>query len=136
VESSTAPAAAAPAAGPAPAPATAAPSSGGGAAGGVAVPEPPKPAPKSLVSRMEKKLENPRAERPSAQGAGRLELAVAPWGEVLVDGKRRGVSPPLRVIELPAGAHTIEIRNSTFPAHVSNVQVKAGEAVRIQHRFR
>jgi class 3 adenylate cyclase len=133
VETSPAPAAAA---APAPAPATPAPSSGGGAAGGVAVPEPPKPAPKSLVSRMEKKPDNPRAEKPSAQGAGRLELAVAPWGEVLVDGKRRGVSPPLRVIELPAGAHTIEIRNSTFPAHVSQVQVKAGEAVRIQHRFR
>jgi class 3 adenylate cyclase len=71
-----------------------------------------------------------------AAGAGRLELAVAPWGEVLVDGKRRGVSPPLRVLDVPAGAHTIEIRNSTFPAHVERVQVKAGEAVKIQHRFR
>jgi class 3 adenylate cyclase len=135
VEPATAPAAAAPAAA-APAPA---PTSGGGAAGaagGVAVPEPPKPAPKPFA-RLEKRLEAGRPERPApAQGAGRLELAVAPWGEVLVNGKRRGVSPPLRVIELPPGAHTIEIRNSTFPAHVSKVQVKAGEAVRIQHRFR
>jgi class 3 adenylate cyclase len=116
-----------------------APSSGGGAAGGVAVPEPLQPAPRKLISRMENKADNSRAEKQTpapAQGPGRLELAVAPWGEVLVNGKRRGISPPLRVIELAPGAHTIEIRNSTFPAHVSKVQVKAGEAVRIQHRFR
>jgi hypothetical protein len=69
-------------------------------------------------------------------GPGRVELAVAPWGEVLVDGKSRGLSPPLRVLELPAGVHKVEIRNSTFPAHVAQVEVKPGEAVRIQHRFR
>ena len=73
----------------------------------------------------------------AASGAGgRLELAIAPWGEVLVDGRSRGVSPPLRVVEMAPGPHTIEIRNSTFPAHVEKVQVKAGEAVRIRHRFR
>jgi class 3 adenylate cyclase len=97
------------------------------AAGGAAAIEPPAP-PKKLVARAEKATK--------AQGPGRLELAVAPWGEVLVDGKSRGVSPPLRVVEVSPGPHTIEIRNSTFPAHVARVEVKAGEAVRIQHRFR
>jgi len=77
-----------------------------------------------------------KLERPLQAGAGRLELAVAPWGEVLVDGKSRGVSPPLRALDLPPGAHTIELRNSTFPAHVERVELKAGEAVRIKHRFR
>jgi len=73
---------------------------------------------------------------PTSASAGRIELAVAPWGELLVDGQSRGVSPPLRVLDLPPGAHTVEIRNSTFPAHVEQVQVKAGEAVRIRHRFK
>ncbi len=82
-----------------------------------------------------------RLERqPAAAGGGaanaRVELAVAPWGEVLVDGNSRGVSPPLRVLEVAPGLHTVEIRNSTFPAHVEKVQLKAGEAVRIRHRFR
>ena len=82
-----------------------------------------------------------RLERqPAAAGGGaanaRVELAVAPWGEVLVDGASRGVSPPLRVLEVAPGLHTVEIRNSTFPAHVEKVQLKAGEAVRIRHRFR
>ncbi|HJV10483.1 MAG TPA: PEGA domain-containing protein, partial [Burkholderiales bacterium] len=80
-------------------------------------------------------IEQPAPKKP-ALAPGRLELAVAPWGEVVVDGKSRGLSPPLRIVELPAGSHTIEIRNSTFPAHVARVDVKSGEAVRIQHRFR
>jgi hypothetical protein len=92
-----------------------------------------KPTPRHLA-RLEAKPE--RHEKAVASSAGRLELAVAPWGEVLIDGKRRGVSPPLRVVELPPGAHTIEIRNSTFPAHVQKVELKAGESVRIRHRFK
>lgn len=107
-----------------PAPVAAAPT-------GSAAPQAEPPA-KKFIARVEKRAEK---HAPPA-GAGKLELAIAPWGEVLVDGKSRGLSPPLRVLDLPAGAHTIEVRNSTFPAHVQKVQVKAGEAVKIQHRFR
>jgi class 3 adenylate cyclase len=92
---------------------------------------------KKPVARVDKKPE--RLEKQSgaaATDAGRLELAVAPWGEVLVDGKSRGLSPPLRVLDLPPGGHTVEIRNSTFPAHIERVQVKPGEAVKIRHRFK
>jgi class 3 adenylate cyclase len=92
--------------------------------------------PKKVFARAEKKFEQRGEKQAASGGAGRLELAVAPWGEVLVDGRSRGVSPPLRVLDLPAGAHTVEIRNSTFPVHVENVQVKAGEAVKIRHRFK
>lgn len=67
--------------------------------------------------------------------AGRIELAVAPWGEVLIDGRSRGVSPPLRTLEISSGSHTIELRNSTFPSRIERIEVKPGEAVRIRHRF-
>ena len=83
------------------------------------------------LARLERKL-----EKQAATGAGRVELAIAPWGEVLVDGKSRGVSPPLRMLDLPPGTHTVEVRNSTFAPHVEHVQLKAGESVRIRHRFR
>lgn len=111
------------AADPAPAAKSPAPAAGGGAA----VVERKK---KLVLARAESKP----AEKP--QPAGRVELAVAPWGEVLVDGKSRGISPPLRALDLAPGTHTVEIRNSTFPAHVARVEVKPGEAVRIQYRFR
>jgi len=88
---------------------------------------------KKLIARLEKRLE--RLEK-APPGPGRLEVAVLPWGEVLVDGRSRGVSPPLRVLDIPAGMHTIEIRNSTFPSHVEKVNVKPGEAVKIRHRFK
>jgi len=122
-----------PAAAPAEAP-VAAPVAAPAAGGAAAATEEPKP--KKLVARIEKKPEKKRPEKPGGAQSARLELAVAPWGEVLVDGRSRGIAPPLRVLEIPPGTHTIEIRNSTFPAHVTRIEVKPGQAVKIQHRFR
>jgi len=106
----------------------------------------PKPAPEAVrkapVAQAEKKAPKPVVvaaapqSAPPAAGASRIDLAVAPWGEVFVDGKSRGVSPPLSTLEISPGSHTIEIRNSTFPAHVQKVEVKPGDAVKIRHRFK
>jgi class 3 adenylate cyclase len=104
--------------------------------GGAAAPEELR---KKPIARVEPTPEKPASEKPAAaapKGPGRLEIAVAPWGDVLIDGKKRGRTPPLLVIDVPAGAHTIEIRNATSPAHTARVEVKPGETVRIQHRFR
>jgi class 3 adenylate cyclase len=104
--------------------------------GGAATPSRTEGPSKKMFARVDKKPEQRGEKRAAAGSAGRLELAVAPWGEVVVDGRSRGVSPPLRMLDLPPGDHTVEIRNSTFPVHVENVHVKAGEAVKIRHRFR
>jgi serine/threonine-protein kinase len=77
-----------------------------------------------------------RAEPVSAPtGDGTVQIAVAPWGEVVIDGTVRGVSPPLTQVALPPGLHTIEIRNGSSPPFVARVELKAGEKVRLQHRF-
>ena len=76
-----------------------------------------------------------RPAEPASEAAGRVVLAVAPWGEVFVNGASRGVSPPVQSLELPPGTHTVEIRNGNFPAHVQRIVVKSGEPVRIRHRF-
>ncbi|MGA8051221.1 MAG: hypothetical protein WCA09_13680 [Burkholderiales bacterium] len=68
--------------------------------------------------------------------SGTIQLAVSPWGEIVVDGASRGVSPPLRELELPPGRHTVEIRNTTFPSRIENITVRSGESVRLRHRFR
>lgn len=86
-------------------------------------------------------VQTARAEPRSAAAAGPLatgtvQLSILPWGEVFVDGKSRGVSPPLRTLEMPAGAHTIEVRNTSFPAFTRRVDVRSGKSVRISHRFR
>ncbi len=96
-----------------------------------------KPAPrKQVVASVDRKPEKAKTAKPAAGAPGKLELVVAPWGEVLIDGKSRGISTGLKAFDLPPGAHTIEIRNTGSPAYVQKVQVKAGETVRIRHRFK
>jgi class 3 adenylate cyclase len=77
-----------------------------------------------------------RPGKPAAGEAGRLELAIAPWGTVFVDGQERGASPPLRVLDIAPGSHTIVIHNGDFAPYVERVVVKSGEATRVRHRFR
>jgi hypothetical protein len=109
---------------------------GGVAARSMIEAEAPAARPKAKVAALVKKAAPPEKPAPAPSGGpGRLELAVLPWGEVLIDGKSAGVSPPLRTLEIPPGSHTIELRNSTFPSHVEKIDVKPGEAVRIRYRF-
>jgi class 3 adenylate cyclase len=93
----------------------------------------PQPPPQIAAA----KPETSAAPAPAPVGAaGVIQFAILPWGEVFVDGKRRGVSPPLRSIEVPPGPHTIEVRNTAFPVHTRRIDVRSGEPVRIAHRFR
>ena len=64
-----------------------------------------------------------------------VSIAVTPWGEVYLDGRMQGVSPPLTELQVTPGKHEIEIRNMTFPAYVQSIQVKADEKVKIKHKF-
>jgi serine/threonine protein kinase len=65
----------------------------------------------------------------------RLSLAVAPWGEVYVDGRKKGISPPLVEVRLAPGKHDIEIRNTTFPRYVQSVNLEADAHVKVKHKF-
>lgn len=65
-----------------------------------------------------------------------LSLAITPWGEVYVDGKKAGVSPPLSRLELEPGMHDIEIRNGTFATHRVKVDLAAEQTFKIKHKFK
>ena len=62
-------------------------------------------------------------------------LAIAPWGEVYLDGKKQGVSPPLDTLIVTPGEHAIEIRNTSFAPYTLSIQVKADEQIKIKHKF-
>jgi serine/threonine-protein kinase len=64
-----------------------------------------------------------------------LLLTVSPWGEIYVDGKRRGLASPVATIEVPPGRYRVEIRNATAPSYLANVTVRAGDTQQITHRF-
>ncbi len=74
-------------------------------------------------------------EAASKQDTATLRLAVSPWGEILVDGKRVGISPPTSQITVEPGVHQLEIRNGSFPVFSESVTVSAGETRTIKHRF-
>jgi len=66
---------------------------------------------------------------------GVVQLAVSPWGQVEVDGKPMGTSPPLTRLTLASGNHTITVRNTDFPAYTTTVTVDGESPVTLRHRF-
>jgi hypothetical protein len=71
----------------------------------------------------------------SAPAPATISFAISPWGEVHIDGRKHGISPPLRNVELAPGRHRIEIRNAKFPPHVEVVDARSGAKIRIRHKF-
>jgi hypothetical protein len=76
--------------------------------------------------------ENPVSE---AKRTIRLALAISPWGEVYVDGQRKGVSPPLAELNLAPGTYTIEIRNTTFRPYRERLDLRNATDAKLKHRF-
>jgi hypothetical protein len=111
-----------------------------------APPPPAAPAKPRVERHVERKAKTPPVKLARAEPRhrthevraelGTIRLAIAPWGRVLVDGKERGVSPPLREIKISAGRHTVEIRNTTFASHIAKIDLKAGGSITVKHRFR
>jgi hypothetical protein len=77
----------------------------------------------------------PPAEKAAPPPPATLRLVIVPWGEVFVDGKSRGVSPPLRDLTLSPGKHQIVVQNTTFAPYSQQLELKPGEQITIRHRF-
>ena len=66
----------------------------------------------------------------------RVAVDIQPWGELYIDGVKRGVSPPLRQISLAPGTYRVSIRNPHARAHQYALTVPAGRSsVAIKHQF-
>lgn len=91
----------------------------------------PEPKPSVAAPAPPEVTEPPKA----ALKNGWVRLAISPWGEVHVDGKMLGVSPPLNEILLPAGKHRIEIRNGSFPPYRQTIDLAGAASLRIKYKF-
>jgi hypothetical protein len=78
---------------------------------------------------------SPAKSAAPAAKTGKIQFAIKPWGEIVIDGKKRGVSPPIKELSIPEGRHRIEIRNSTSRGYAREVDVTAGRSVSIAHSF-
>ena len=66
---------------------------------------------------------------------GTLRLRIDPWGQVFVNGRAIGVSPPLKQYSLAPGKYKIEVKNGTFTPYLTSIEVKAKEDVGVQYKF-
>ncbi|MBV7483541.1 hypothetical protein [Bordetella sp. BOR01] len=78
--------------------------------------------------------QTPPVEPPPAASVA-VRVHVQPWGEVLVDGRSRGISPPLTQLTLSPGQHRVTIRNPAAPDYNTTVNISAGGSASISHVF-
>ena len=77
----------------------------------------------------------PTDPTPPPPAKGSIEVVVAPWGNVYLNGVSVATVPPRVRLEVSPGTVEIEIRNETHEPHVQRIQVQAGETRRIEHVF-
>jgi hypothetical protein len=68
-------------------------------------------------------------------GKARLILAVSPRGEIYIDGKHHGTTPPITTLDLEPGMHRIEVRSGSRTPYLTYVTVQAGDVRRIRYDF-
>ncbi len=99
----------------------------------------PVPAPKPVRTKERtSRLAQQVAPAPVVAAApvlGTVQIAVSPWGQVEVDGKPAGTTPPLSRLTLPVGTHQIVVRNDDFPAYSTSITVSEDKPVTLRHRF-
>ena len=82
------------------------------------------------------KTDTAKADAAKAAAQGTLGLQINPWGDVYINGKSIGVSPPMKQYNLAPGKYKIEVKNTSFSPFVTSVEIKAKESTSIKHTFR
>ena len=79
----------------------------------------------------------PVAKEPEPQpgGTAQVVMLVSPRGEVYLNGKHLGTTPPLTTFRLDPGMHRIEVRSGSRKPYLTYMTVQAGEVRRIRHDF-
>jgi hypothetical protein len=114
-----------------PATARAAPASQNPGAGPAALPAAPaetKPGP-------DERSKAALAPPPASKTPVTVSISIRPWGEVLVNGRSHGVSPPLNRLTLPPGRYAITVRNKADPDYHQTLIVTGGRSAAISHTF-
>ena len=76
-------------------------------------------------------------DAPPPPPSGRVPLSVRPWGQIYVEGRNCGLSPPKKDLLLPEGKYKLEVRNPGFESHVENIEISARRvAPAVTHTFK
>jgi hypothetical protein len=90
-----------------------------------------------LATRVSEQPAQPAAKisEPQPGGTAKLIIAVSPQGELYIDGKHHGTTPPITTLDLEPGMHRIEIRSGSWKPYLTYMAVQVGEQRRIRHDF-
>jgi hypothetical protein len=81
-------------------------------------------------------VERPASAPEAAAAKVVVRLAVRPWGEVLVNGHKAGVTPPMKTLQLVPGTYAITVINGKLPPFRRELTLHAGSApVTLIHDF-
>ena len=74
-----------------------------------------------------------REQYEAARRPAIIHLDIKPAGEIFIDGKLEGATPPLREVKVPPGVHTIEVRSGRFPPLRLEVELRAAGDLQLRH---
>ena len=72
---------------------------------------------------------------PAEPVPGAVTFEIKPEGEIWVDGAMKGLSPPLKKVQISPGYHLIEVRSGSFPPMQTELTVGPGEEFAVTHNF-
>jgi len=79
------------------------------------------------------------ADKPAAEAAaltGTVSFEILPYGDIYLNDRKLGSSPPLKQLKVPPGKHKFEIRGDRKPFYAYyTVEVKAGETQKVWVKF-
>ena len=75
------------------------------------------------------------SETPAASDSATLVLAVRPWGEVYLDGRKIGITPPLKRFQVAPGRRLVTIKNSFLPEYRIRLSVNPNAELMVAHDF-
>jgi hypothetical protein len=87
-----------------------------------------------LVAQKPKESASQASSEPTVRTATLL-LAIKPWGEVYVDGKKVGITPPLKRFEVAPGRRRITITNSILPSYQLEAMLDPDQQITVMHDF-
>lgn len=89
----------------------------------------PEPAPRQVANTQ------PAATQQATTNTVAVQLSIFPWGDVYVNNRRQGASPPLKSLNLRPGRYQIQVRNGELPPYNTTLEVSEGSELTIRHRF-
>jgi serine/threonine-protein kinase len=97
--------------------------------------EQPAPAGAAPAQELPPRMQPKAKPAPQPGATARLVLAVSPRGEIYIDGKHHGTTPPITTLDLEPGMHRIEVRGGSRKVYLTYMTVQAGDVRRIRYDF-